>query len=117
MIKITNSDDWSDDDDPNDIDVGDTAVETAKPKLKKPRMYRVIINNDDYTPMEFVVHILQVFFNLTHEKAQDVMLNVHQKGKGICGVYTRDIAATKVDQVNDYSKQNQHPLLTTMEAN
>lgn len=92
------------------------AVQEAKPKLKKPPMYKVIILNDDYTPMDFVVHILEAFFNLSHEKAQNVMLNVHTKGKGVCGVYTRDIAETKVDQVNDYSRQNQHPLLCTMEA-
>jgi len=91
------------------------ATAEAKPKLKKPPMYKVIILNDDYTPMEFVVHILQAFFNLPHEQAQNVMLNVHQKGKGVCGVYTRDVAETKVDQVNEYSRQNQHPLLTTME--
>lgn len=100
-----------------DFDEGVAVAEAeAKPKLKKPPMYKVIILNDDYTPMEFVVHILQAFFNLTHEKAQNVMLNVHQKGKGVCGVYTHDVAETKVDLVNDYSKQNQHPLLTTMEA-
>ena len=99
-----------------DDDFGDDlATAEAKPKLKKPRMYKVIILNDDYTPMEFVVHILEEFFNLSHEKAQNVMLNVHTKGKGVCGVYTRDIAETKVDLVNDYSRQNQHPLLCTME--
>ena len=92
------------------------ATAEAKPKLKKPQMYKVIILNDDYTPMDFVVHILQAFFNLQHEKAQNVMLSVHTKGKGVCGVYTRDVAETKVDQVNEYSRQNQHPLLTTMEA-
>ena len=92
------------------------AIAEAKPKIKKPPMYKVVILNDDYTPMEFVVHILQAFFNLTHEKAQNVMLNVHTKGKGVCGVYTRDVAETKVEQVNDYSRQNQHPLLCTMEA-
>ena len=92
------------------------ATAEAKPKLKKPRMYKVVIMNDDYTPMDFVVHILQAFFNLTHDKAQNVMLSVHTKGKGVCGVYTRDVAETKVDQVNEYSRQNQHPLLTTMEA-
>ena len=92
------------------------AVQEAKPKLKKPPMYKVIILNDDYTPMDFVVHILEAFFNLSHEKAQNIMLNVHTKGKGVCGVYTRDVAETKVEQVNDYSRQNQHPLLCTMEA-
>jgi len=99
----------------DNIDDG-VAIAEAKPKIKKPPMYKVVILNDDYTPMEFVVHILQAFFNLTHEKAQNVMLNVHTKGKGVCGVYTRDVAETKVEQVNDYSRQNQHPLLCTMEA-
>ena len=99
----------------DNIDNG-TAIAEAKPKIKKPKMYKVIILNDDYTPMDFVVHILQAFFNLTHDKAQNIMLNVHTKGKGVCGVYTRDVAETKVDQVNDYSRQNQHPLLCTMEA-
>jgi len=103
-------------DKPDDnIDDG-VAVAEAKPKIKKPKMYKVLILNDDYTPMDFVVHILQAFFNLTHDKAQNIMLNVHTKGKGVCGVYTRDVAETKVDQVNDYSRQNQHPLLCTMEA-
>ena len=101
---------------PDDNNEDGVATAEAKPKTKKPRMYKVIILNDDYTPMEFVVHILQAFFNLTHDKAQNVMLNVHQKGKGVCGVYTRDVAETKVEQVNDYSRQNQHPLLTTMEV-
>jgi len=101
---------------PNDGYDDGVAVEEAKPKLKKPPMYKVIILNDDYTPMEFVVHILEAFFNLPREKATNVMLNVHTKGKGVCGVYTRDIAETKVEQVNEYSRQNQHPLLCTMEA-
>ena len=92
------------------------AVEEAKPKLKKPPMYKVILLNDDYTPMDFVVHILMAFFGMDHEKANHIMINVHTKGKGICGVYTRDIAETKVAQVNDYSRQNEHPLLCTLEA-
>ncbi len=99
----------------NEVDDG-VAVEEAKPKLKKPPMYKVLILNDDYTPMDFVVHILEAFFNLPREKATNVMLNVHTKGKGVCGVYTRDVAETKVEQVNDYSRQNQHPLLCTMET-
>ncbi len=99
----------------NEVDDG-VAVEEAKPKLKKPPMYKVLILNDDYTPMDFVVHILEAFFNLPREKATNVMLNVHTKGKGVCGVYTRDVAETKVELVNDYSRQNQHPLLCTMET-
>ncbi|MEJ2142176.1 MAG: ATP-dependent Clp protease adapter ClpS [Gammaproteobacteria bacterium] len=92
------------------------ALEEAKPKLKKPPMYKVVLINDDYTPMEFVVHILEAFFSMNREKATHIMLNVHTQGKGVCGVYTRDIAETKVAQVNEYSKQNQHPLLCTLEA-
>ena len=91
------------------------ALEEAKPKLKKPPMYKVVIMNDDFTPMEFVVHILEIFFGMNIEKATNIMLNVHTKGKGICGIYTRDVAETKVTQVNEYSKQNQHPLLCTLE--
>ena len=92
------------------------ALEEAKPKLKRPPMFKVILLNDDYTPMDFVVHILEAFFSLGREQATQVMLNVHTKGKGVCGVYTRDIAETKVAQVNEYSRQNQHPLLCTLEA-
>ena len=92
------------------------ALQEAKPKLKKPPMYKVVLINDDYTPMEFVVHILEIFFGMNREKATHIMLNVHTKGKGICGIYTRDVAETKVTQVNEYSKQNQHPLLCTLEA-
>ena len=92
------------------------ALQEAKPKLKRPPMYKVILLNDDYTPMEFVVHILEVFFGMDRERATHVMLNVHTQGKGICGLFTRDIAETKVSQVNDYSRQNEHPLLCTLEA-
>ena len=92
------------------------ALEEAKPKLKRPPMYKVVLINDDYTPMEFVVHILEAFFGMNREKATHIMLNVHTKGKGVCGIYPRDIAETKVAQVNEYSRQNEHPLLCTMEA-
>ena len=92
------------------------ALQEAKPKLKRPPMYKVILLNDDYTPMEFVVHILEEFFGMDRERATHVMLNVHSQGKGICGLFTRDIAETKVSQVNDYSRQNEHPLLCTLEA-
>lgn len=91
------------------------AVEEAKPKLKKPPLYKVILLNDDYTPMEFVVHVLEQFFALPREKAVRIMLQVHTQGKGVCGVYTREIAETKVALVNEYSRENQHPLLCTME--
>ncbi len=92
------------------------ALEYAKPALKPPPMYKVVLLNDDYTPMEFVVHILEMFFGMNREKATHIMLNVHTQGKGICGVYPRDIAETKVAQVNDYSSQNEHPLKCTMET-
>ncbi|MCK4744120.1 MAG: ATP-dependent Clp protease adapter ClpS [Sulfuriflexus sp.] len=91
------------------------AVEEAKPKLKRPPKYKVLLLNDDYTPMEFVVHILEDFFSMNREQATQVMLNVHTKGMGVCGVYSRDIAETKVELVNTYAKESQHPLKCTME--
>lgn len=94
---------------------GDLAVEEATPRLKPPRKYRVVLLNDDYTPMEFVVQILTRFFAMDQEKATKIMLTVHTKGKAICGEYSYEIAETKVEQVNDYSRQHQHPLLCTME--
>jgi len=90
-------------------------LEAARPKLKQPPLYKVILLNDDYTPMDFVIHVLEQFFVMDHEKATRIMLNVHTKGKGICGTYTRDIAETKTSQVNEYSRTNDHPLLCTME--
>ena len=90
-------------------------IEQARPKLKKPPLYQVILINDDYTPMEFVVHILEAIFNHDREKATQIMLNVHKQGKGICGIYTKDIAETKVAQVNNYARENKHPLLCDME--
>ena len=92
------------------------AIEEAKPKVKRPPMYKVILLNDDYTPMEFVVHVLERFFGMNREKATHIMLSVHTKGSGVCGVFTREIAETKVVQVNDYSRKHEHPLLCTMEA-
>ncbi|MCW8854581.1 MAG: ATP-dependent Clp protease adapter ClpS [Gammaproteobacteria bacterium] len=94
---------------------GDLAVEEATPKLKPPRKYRVVLVNDDYTPMEFVVQILTSFFSMSQEQATKVMLTVHTKGKAVCGEYSYEIAETKVEQVNDYSRKHQHPLLCTME--
>jgi ATP-dependent Clp protease adaptor protein ClpS len=90
-------------------------IQEAKPKLKRPPLYKVIILNDDYTPMEFVVQVLETFFAMNREKATRVMLHVHTRGMGVCGVFTKDIAETKVSQVNDFSRSNQHPLLCTME--
>lgn len=89
------------------------AVKEAK--TRKPPLYKVVLLNDDYTPMEFVVHILENFFKMNREKATRIMLHVHTRGKGVCGVYTRDVAETKVAQVNEYSRMNNHPLLCAME--
>jgi ATP-dependent Clp protease adaptor protein ClpS len=91
------------------------AVEPAKPELKPPPLYKVILLNDDYTPMEFVVRVLEGFFGLGREKATQVMLHVHTRGRGVCGVYTHEIAETKVVQVNEFSRRHQHPLLCTLE--
>ena len=93
----------------------DLAVQEAKPRLKRPPLYKVFLLNDDFTPMEFVVDILKIFFGMDEEKATQVMLHVHTKGIGVCGVYSRDIAETKVRLVNDFSRQHQHPLLCDME--
>ena len=92
-------------------------LERTKPKLKKPPMYKVLILNDDYTPMEFVVHILESIFGHNRESATRIMLNVHKSGKGICGVYTKDVAETKVTQVNSFARENKHPLLCDLEEN
>jgi len=89
----------------------------TRPKLKKPPMYKVVLLNDDYTPMEFVVHVLEVIFGHNREEATRIMLNVHQTGKGVCGIYTRDVAETKVTHVNSYARKSKHPLLCDMEEN
>ena len=95
---------------------GQTGVITrTSPKTKKPSLYKVLLLNDDYTPMEFVVHVLERFFNKGREEATRIMLHVHQKGIGICGVYTFEVAETKVTQVMDFARQHQHPLQCTME--
>jgi len=91
------------------------ALEEARPRLKRPPLYRVILLNDDYTPMEFVVQVLEDVFGLDRSTATRIMLEVHTKGKGICGVYTYEIAETKVAQVTGMAQQHQHPLLCTME--
>jgi len=94
---------------------GSLVVERAKPQLAKPPLFKVVLINDDYTPMEFVVEVLQLFFNLDGEQAHAIMLHVHQKGKGVCGVFTREIAETKVGLVNQYSREGKHPLMCDME--
>jgi ATP-dependent Clp protease adaptor protein ClpS len=100
----------------NGNDGGNTGVLTrSETKTKKPSMYKVLLLNDDYTPMEFVVHILQRFFRMTIEQATEVMLHVHQKGVGVCGVFTYEVAETKVNQVMSFARQNDHPLQCTLE--
>jgi ATP-dependent Clp protease adaptor protein ClpS len=91
------------------------AVKEAPPKLAKPPLYRVVMLNDDYTPMEFVVHVLEKFFTMDRPTATRVMLEVHTKGKGVCGIFTHEIAETKVSLVNGYARDNEHPLLCTLE--
>jgi ATP-dependent Clp protease adaptor protein ClpS len=92
-----------------------TVLEVKKAKVKPPPMFKVLLLNDDYTPMEFVVVVLQTFFSMSREKATQVMLKVHREGMGVCGVYPRDIANTKVEQVRNYAQKHQHPLQCVME--
>ena len=103
---------------PSDEDTGDTGTGTitrTRTKTKKPSMYKVLLLNDDYTPMEFVVYVLQRFFSKSSEDATKIMLHVHQNGVGICGVFTYEVAETKVSQVMDLARQHDHPLQCTME--
>ena len=90
-------------------------LEESKPALKKPRLYRVLLLNDDYTTMEFVIQVLMSIFHMSYDKAEQIMQHVHQKGAGVCGVYPREVAETKVEQVLQFSTQNEHPLQCTME--
>jgi len=90
-------------------------VTKARPKTKKPSLYKVLLLNDDYTPMEFVVHVLERFFNKSREEAEQIMLQVHRQGVGICGVYSYEVAETKVAQVIDFARRHQHPLQCTLE--
>ena len=95
---------------------GDTAILTkSKPKTQKPPLYKVLLLNDDYTPMEFVVYVLERFFGITHQHAVELMLTVHKRGVAVVGVFSYEIAETKVTQVMDFARQNQHPLQCTME--
>jgi ATP-dependent Clp protease adaptor protein ClpS len=93
----------------------DSVLEAKKAKVKLPPMYKVLLLNDDYTPMEFVVLVLQKFFGMNRERATQVMLKVHREGMGVCGVYPRDVASTKVQQVTAYAHKHQHPLQCVME--
>ena len=97
-------------------DEGKTGLVTkTRPKTKKPSLYKVLLLNDDYTPMEFVVHVLEKFFHKNRDEATRIMWHVHQKGAGVCGVFTYEVAETKVAQVMDLARQNQHPLQCRME--
>ena len=91
------------------------AVATIEPKLKKPPLYRVVIFNDDYTPMEFVVYVLQTFFGIDRDKATQIMLAIHTHGKGVCGIFTKEVAETKSAQVNNFARENEHPLISEIE--
>ena len=95
---------------------GGLALQESKPELKRPPLFKVVLMNDDYTPMEVVVEVLETFFRMNREQATHVMLTVHTQGKGVCGIFTRDIAETKAAQVNQYAKENEHPLLCEIEA-
>lgn len=106
----------SDGDDAQRENDGNSAVAELKPELKRPPLYKVIMLNDDYTPMEFVVEVLESFFNMHREQATQIMLKVHNDGSAVCGIFTRDIAETKALQVNEYARENQHPLLCEIEA-
>ena len=97
------------------LNTDNETVTLSKPKTARPPMYKVILLNDDFTPMEFVVHILEKFFGITHDLAINIMLTVHQKGLAVIGVFSHDVAESKVNQVMTYSRKNQHPLQCTME--
>ena len=94
---------------------GEKLLEDISQRTEPPPMYKVLLNNDDYTPMDFVIEVLTMFFNMDTEKANQLMLTVHYQGKAVCGIYTAEIAETKVMQVNQYSRKHQHPLMCSME--
>jgi len=94
---------------------GAMVLEEEQAKVKPPALYKVLMMNDDFTPMEFVVEVLEVFFSMDREKATRIMLTVHTEGRAVCGVYTRDVAETRAEQVMDYARQNQHPLMCLVE--
>ena len=104
-----------DDDDKNDGRPGVGLATRTRPKTKKPSLYKVLLLNDDYTPMEFVVHVLERFFGLNHAQAFEIMLTVHKKGLAVVGVFSAEVAETKVAQVMDFARRHQHPLQCTME--
>jgi ATP-dependent Clp protease adaptor protein ClpS len=105
----------TDDNQNNDEGTASGVAVQTRAKTKRPSMYKVLMLNDDYTPMEFVVHVLERFFSKSREEATQVMLHVHRRGVGICGVYTYEVAETKVNQVTEFARRNQHPLRCTLE--
>tara|TARA_E500000331_G_scaffold46846_1_gene39478 strand:+ start:2800 stop:3162 length:363 start_codon:yes stop_codon:yes gene_type:complete len=115
MIEIRMNGDGEDDNRHDDVDGNTGVIIETRPETKKPSMYKVLMLNDDYTPMEFVVHVLERFFAMTTEQATEVMLSVHRRGVGICGVFSYEVAETKVTQVMDFARQQQHPLQCTLE--
>lgn len=100
---------------PEQEDERGVVLAPARTELQPPPLYRVLLLNDDYTPMDFVIEVLQLFFGMNRERATQVMLHVHTRGQGVCGVFTREVAETKVVHVNDFSRTHQHPLMCTME--
>ena len=110
-----NSDDDDAGEDNNDPGEQEGVILKARPKTQKPSLYKVLLLNDDYTPMEFVIHVLEKFFGKNREEATDIMLHVHRRGMGLCGIYTYEVAETKVQQVMDYARASEHPLQCTME--
>jgi ATP-dependent Clp protease adaptor protein ClpS len=115
MVPLASGPNQNDDDANGGTGTGTGTVVKTRPKTKKPSMYRVLLLNDDYTPMEFVVHVLERFFNKSREAATEIMLHVHHRGVGVCGVYTYEVAETKVTQTIDFARRHQHPLQCTME--
>jgi len=113
--EINMSDDDKDNDRDKDGDGQIGLLTRAEPKTKKPSMYKVLMLNDDFTPMEFVIHVLQRYFRMSSAQATEVMLHVHERGVGICGIYPLDVAETKVTQVMDAAKKHEHPLQCTLE--
>ena len=105
----------SDTDRSDDEGTGSGVAISTRTKTKRPSLYKVLMLNDDYTPMEFVVHVLERYFGKNREEATQIMLHVHRRGVGICGVYTYEVAETKVTQVTEYARRNQHPLRCTLE--
>lgn len=114
VLKSSAEDDGGKDDD-GGRNTGTDVIAKPETKTKKPRLYKVLLLNDDYTPMEFVVYVLEQFFNKSRGEATNIMLKVHRSGVGVCGVYTYEVAETKVSQVMHFAKQNEHPLQCTME--